>query len=123
MKACRTSERKIVISVDASLYNEEVLYKCIYWYGDTYAVMVERNEQNYEMLIEKREGIISDELFHLLINKVKTDLIDFKTRQIIGRETQNIKQILIAKAFSNFDDYDETPIGDINDPLGFRIDQ
>jgi len=123
MKTYRVDHRKISITINCTLYDEEVLYKCLYWYGDTYAVSVERNDEHYEIQIEKLEGTISDELFSLLVNKIKTDLIDFKTRQIIARETDNIKQIMIAKAFSSFDEFDEAPTGEINDPLGFSIDQ
>jgi hypothetical protein len=48
-------------------------------------------------------------------------MIDFKTRQIIQHETRDIKNILIAKAFSSFEEFDQQPKGEISDPLGFKI--
>jgi hypothetical protein len=51
---------------------------------------------------------------------VQRDLIDFSLRETINRETTNIRELLIAKAFSN-GEYDEIPPGEISDPVGFEI--
>jgi hypothetical protein len=55
----------------------------------------------------------------ILLTKIKRDLVDFKTRDIISAETRNIREILIAKAFANDDSFDEPPPDNVNDPLGF----
>lgn len=113
----RISENSITVSVDANLYEEATVYKCLYWYGDAYTISVEKDQTRYKIEITKIDDIISDEKYIELINKLKIDLIDFKTRQIVLTETNDIKQILIAKAFSSFDEFDHPPIGEINDPL------
>jgi len=57
--------------------------------------------------------------FDDILTTIKKDLIDFKTRDIVAKETANIRTLLIAKAFANNDEFDEVPFGDINDPIGF----
>jgi hypothetical protein len=47
-------------------------------------------------------------------------LIDFSLRDIVTKETQNIRDLLIAKAFSN-GEFDEEPTGDASDPVGFNV--
>jgi hypothetical protein len=36
----------------------------------------------------------------------------------VTKETQNVRDLLIAKAFSN-GEFDELPPGDVSDPVGF----
>ncbi len=49
------------------------------------------------------------------LQKLERDLIDFNLRDIITKETQNIRDLLIAKAFSHFNT-EETPPGEYSDP-------
>jgi len=56
-----------------------------------------------------------------LISDIRKNLIDFKTRDLVAKETADIKALLIAKAFANEEDFDEFPPGDLNDPLGFDV--
>lgn len=51
--------------------------------------------------------------------RIRIDLLDFKTREIIIKETKDIRAMLIAKAFANDDAFDEDPSGTIRDSLGF----
>jgi His-Xaa-Ser system protein HxsD len=50
--------------------------------------------------------------------KLERDLIDFNLRDIVTKETQNVRDLLIAKAFSN-GEFDEEPRGEVSDPVGF----
>jgi His-Xaa-Ser system protein HxsD len=54
--------------------------------------------------------------------KLERDLLDFNLRDIVTKETKNIRDILIAKAFSH-GEFDELPPGEISDPVGFNINQ
>lgn len=118
----KLSERVIKIILDPALYELEVIYKCFYWYGDNYVIEIEQDKGFYSIKLSKQTSDIDAELFQHLIAKIKNDLIDYKTRQIIHSETKDIKDILIAKAFSRLDIYDETPKGEIEDPVGFKTD-
>ena len=59
-----------------------------------------------------------DEL-DLYLQKLERDLIDFQLRDTITKETQNVRDLLVAKAFSN-GEFDEEPPGEVSDPVGFN---
>lgn len=118
----RLNEAVLRVTVDKALYSEEVVYKCFYWYGDAFSISIEKEENTHQITLGKLNGSITEEGFAHLLSKIKNDLVDYKTREIIHKETKNIKEILIAKAFSSFDSYDEHPKGDIEDPVGFKIE-
>jgi hypothetical protein len=56
----------------------------------------------------------------LYLQKLERDIIDFNLRDIVTKETQNIRDLLIAKAFSN-GEFDELPPGEITDPVGYNV--
>jgi His-Xaa-Ser system protein HxsD len=120
MIVSKIDEKTIELRFDPNLYSSEVLHKCFYWYAEQYSVTIQKDNQ---LFIVKIVSKINDPDFDLLIIKLKTDLIDFKTREIISLETKNIRDLLIAKAFANSDEFDEPPPGHVNDPLGFEPSQ
>ena len=65
---------------------------------------------------------ISGELAEKLLQKLERDLIDFNLRDIVTKETKNIRDLLTAKAFSN-GEFDELPIGELSDPVGFNVNE
>ena len=54
------------------------------------------------------------------IKKLKNDLIDFQVRDIVTKETKNVRDLLIAKAFATTDKYETNPPGEVSDPVGFK---
>lgn len=110
-------ETSIQIKIDSTLYSSEVVHKCFYWYGGKYSVEINTEQDFFVITISdpKKEWDIEG-----IVSKIKTDLIDFKTREIISSETKNIREMLIAKAFANNDEFDEQPFGNVNDPVGFE---
>ena len=106
----------IDILVDKAIYSSEVVHKCFYWYGGSYEIDI--IEQNDSFVI-KLKGCNLDEKISEISKKVKSDLVDFKTRDIISKETRNVRDLLIAKAFATSEDFDEIPPGNANDQVGF----
>lgn len=104
------------ITIDGSLYSAEVIHKCFYWYGNKFSVDI-GSEKNFFLVTLSSLAPIED--VDEVIHKIKTDLIDFKTREIISNDTKNIRELLIAKAFAHHDEFDELPTGNISDPAGF----
>jgi His-Xaa-Ser system protein HxsD len=111
----------IEITVPLAIYSLEVLHKCFYWYGERFTVdiEIESNEKGVVRLIPK-EKTQNEEEFKLLSEKIRTDLIDFKTRNIVTKETRNVRDLLIAKAFAHSDEFEARPPGEITDPVGFN---
>jgi His-Xaa-Ser system protein HxsD len=108
------------IRLDSALYTEAVVYKCFYWYGNEFDVVVERASEEGALVVElrPRRPRFSTEDLLALQSRVKRDLVDFKTRDIVARETQAVRELLVAKAFANSDEYDEPPIGSVADMAG-----
>lgn len=105
----------IQLTIDKKLYSSEVIHKCFYWYGGKYSIDI-KDEKDFFII---NLSVNNNSNIEKIISKIKTDLIDFQTREIISIETKNIREILLAKAFANSDEFDEIPPGDLNDPIGF----
>jgi His-Xaa-Ser system protein HxsD len=107
------------IYLDKSVYSLNTIFKCFYWYKSNYEIDIDAKGEYHEVHISTLQNELAlDEL----IPKIKADLIDFKTREIIHNETKNIRELLVAKAFAQGEEYDQPPPGGLDDPVGFRPD-
>ena len=113
MEVTSIDERNIQIKIDSALYSVDVIYKCFYWYVGKCSVEISTKGKSFIVKL-------TDKKQEWDIQKIQTDLIDFKTREIISNETKNIREMLIAKAFAHNDEFDEIPPGEISDPVGFK---
>jgi His-Xaa-Ser system protein HxsD len=68
------------------------------------------------------DNLLPKEQLEELLQKLERDLIDFNLRDIVTKETKNIRDLLTAKAFSN-GEFDELPPGEISDPVGFNVNE
>jgi His-Xaa-Ser system protein HxsD len=113
---------EVVVFADTSLYSKDSIFKCLYWYGDKFHTNVSfADDKTYKVSIKPISTTQLDEVeLEKLLLKLERDLVDFNLRDIVTKETQNIRDLLIAKAFSN-GEFDELPPGEISDPVGFNI--
>jgi len=121
---CEIKDNEIIVFADASLYSKDSIFKCLYWYGDKFHTNISfADSSTYRISIKPMSStqLSPNELERLLL-KLERDLIDFNLRDIVTKETQNIRDLLIAKAFSN-GEFDELPPGDASDPVGFNLNQ
>lgn len=120
----RVEGNTIVIFLDTALYSKDSIFKCLYWYSDKYHASVSFASANtFKILIRPNSSIsMSEEQLDSLLLNVERDLIDFNLRDIVTKETKNIRDVLIAKAFSN-GEWDELPPGELTDPVGFNINE
>lgn len=101
-----------------TLYSEDVLFKCFYWYTAEYGVEIESLDQDFNIVtLSSKKGAILDSV--ALREKIGKDLIDFKLRDIVTKETQTIRELITAKAFAHID-LTTNPSTDITDPVGFN---
>lgn len=115
--SCTSTE--CTIQVEKHAFSEAVLYKCFYWYSGKYQVQImEKDTENWLIKLKgKDNAVIGKEA--LLENKISQDLIDFKLREIVTQETKVIRELLVAKAFSHYDNK-QNPATEISDPVGFN---
>ena len=118
MKAIQ-KENKLILNIDKGLYSSDVLHKCFYWYGNRFIIDINvLNDKYFEIVLTKTESI--EENWDLLTAKIKRDLVDFKLRDIVTKETQNVRDLIIAKAFAYYDIETENKITEVSDPVGFN---
>jgi len=110
----------VEIKIPLDIYNLDVLYKCFYWYGENFSVDIMTNNDNTATVkLYPKNHKLDSLLFPAIKDKIRTDLVDFKTRDIVTKETINIRDLLVAKAFAHSDDFDASPVGDVSDLVGF----
>jgi len=107
---------KIEVIVDAAIYNEDVVFKCFYWYSRDFIVDITKNKNEFMIILEPKTAGC-DEL--LLKERVAKDLIDFRLRDTVSKETKTIRELIIAKAFAYYED-ETIPEREISDPVGFN---
>lgn len=104
----RISENKIHVSVDLTIFNEQVISKTLYWLTEPYFIYWQTiSGKIQEITLEKKNGSINNEEFRLLHEKMNQDFIDYKNRDIILNETKNVRDILYIKAFANNDEFED----------------
>ena len=113
---------EIIVFADTSLYSKDSIFKCLYWYGDKYHTNVSFADSNtYRVSVKPTTtNQLSQQEQENLLLKLERDIVDFNLRDIVTKETQNVRDLLIAKAFSN-GEFDELPPGDVSDPVGFNV--
>jgi His-Xaa-Ser system protein HxsD len=113
-------EGEIAAFAETTLFTKEAIFKCLYWYGDKFHTTVSLVDSETYLISLKTlsNANIKGEELETYLQKLERDLVDYQLREMIIKETQNVRDLLVAKAFSN-GEFDEHPPGDISDPVGF----
>lgn len=93
------------IEIDHKIYSDSVISKVVYWLSDNYVIERKSNGTTEILTITSTNGSDIDE--ENLHDKIFRMLNDQKLRNIIEDETKDIRTILYAKAFADFDDLTE----------------
>jgi His-Xaa-Ser system protein HxsD len=113
---------EIIVYADMAIYSRDAILKCLYWYGEKFHASVSMENSSFfriSLIPQSNQTIELSEL-DLYQQKLERDIIDFNLRDIVTKETRNVRDLLIAKAFSN-GDFDEVPPGEISDPVGYDV--
>lgn len=94
----------MTLQLDRKIYSDSCISKVVYWLSDQYAIN-RHIEDNVEKITI--EGLDDEACFKKIFFE---KLNDYKLREIIESETKNIRTILYAKAFGDFDDITEEDI-------------
>lgn len=116
----RIDEGEIQIFVNGTLFSKSTILKALYWYGDKFHTSITLFDDGYFYVLLKslQSSTLKVDELELYLQKFERDLIDFSLRETINSETKNIRELLLAKAFSN-GEFDELPPGSVSDPVGF----
>ncbi len=87
----------MILRIDRNIYSDSCISKVVYWLSGLYTI--ERNLAGNEELITVSGSFDEDGLKKEFFEKLN----DYKLRGIIDAETKDIRTILYAKAFGDFD--------------------
>lgn len=101
------SQNLIEFKIDSNVYNDTVISKVLYWLSGRYIIGQQSFEFVRKVSLEKIEGVFCEDELLVLKKELSQKFIDFKTRDIIQKETKTIRELLIIKAFANDDEFDD----------------
>ena len=93
------------LSVDRSIFSDEVISKAVYWETNLYIVTRQLKGNAESISFEPKPNCQEDE--NALKERFLARLNDFKVQQIVDNETKDLRTILYIKAFANNDDFEE----------------
>ena len=94
----------MTLQIDRKIYSDSCISKVVYWLAEQYNIV--RNLEGEQEFLSI-EGVSDEPSFK---KSFFEKLNDYKLREIIEAETKDIRTILYAKAFGDFDDITEEEI-------------
>ena len=91
------------IEVDREIYSDACITKCIYALSKDFDCQRSLHGTVESVEIQPREEMEEGTARHLFLQTLN----DYKSREIIATETKDIRTILYAKAFADYEDFDE----------------
>ncbi len=114
---------KIIAYADKRIYSKTTILKCLYWYGGQFHTLLSlKDDSTFKITLEPLQEVQDKLELTALLQKLERDLIDYHLRDIVAKETRNVRDLLIAKAFAHAEDFAEPP-GEVSDPVGFDRQQ
>ena len=95
------------IEIDKQIYDDAVISKAIYWHTADFIINRNSNGNSETITFQSKKNEFSETEKEIVIQKFNQDLNDYKLRQIVNQETNDIRTILYVKAFANNDDFEE----------------
>ena len=123
--ASKQTERinSVILNLDPTIYSRDALLRASYWFTDrAYIRFLASSENHLSLQIEVKHPQATlenprpteiEELSREFLNSA----LDFELRQQIEKETSPIRQIILAKAFSESGLLEDTPPGTVADPV------
>jgi His-Xaa-Ser system protein HxsD len=113
----------VILNLDPTIYSRDALLRASYWFTDrAYIRFLEPSENRLCLQIEVKHPQATlenprptkiDELSREFLNSA----LDFELRRQIEKETSSVRQIILAKAFSESGLLEDTPPGTVADPV------
>lgn len=94
----------MTLNIDRNIFSDSCISTVIYWFSNQYTIQRSLQESIETLTIDN----VSDEKQFRL--EFFQKLNDYKLREQIDKETKDIKTILYAKAFGEFDELTEEEI-------------
>lgn len=120
------SESSATIYLDSRIYSKQAILKASYWFTDVayitfpecpgHKLAVEIKLKSTQPSLENPKPISVENLIDEFCNSV----LDFELRHQIDVETAPVRQLILAKAFSESGVLEDEPPGSVADPVEMR---
>jgi His-Xaa-Ser system protein HxsD len=120
------SESSATIYLDPRIYSKEAVLKAGYWStGIAYVRLPESTDNRLVIQIELKQRIPSlanpkPITIQEFVKEFCNSLLDFQLRREVEIETGQVRQLIVAKAFSESGVLEDEPPGTIGDPVEIR---
>ena len=94
----------MTLDIDRNIFSDSCISTVVYWFSDQYTIQRSLQEPIETLTIDH---VLDEKQFRL---EFFQKLNDYKLREQIDKETKDIKTILYAKAFGEFDELTEEEI-------------
>ena len=114
----RTDTERVSISfrVSCSLVSMEALLKTCYWFSGAFVCDVS-DDGNNESIVSLKPKADSQESPQDVRERFTTQAMDFAIRERVALKTADLRDLLLAKAFSESGVLEEPPQGVFGDPI------
>ena len=99
--------------ISKELYSKEVVLKTCYKYTDDYYVHLDLDVTRYIINITGKDGCDTS-----IENDFKNSLIEFANREIVFKQTKNIRELLFARSMASSIIYENSS----NDEIPLNVD-
>ncbi len=120
------SESSATIYLDPRIYSQEAVLKACYWStGIAYVRLPESPDNRFVIHIELKQLVPSlanpkPIAIQEFVKEFCNSLLDFELRRQVEVETAQVRQLIVAKAFSESGVLEDEPPGTIADPVEMR---
>ena len=94
----------MTLDIDRNIFSDSCISTVVYWFSNQYTIQRSLQESIETLTIDH---VLDEKQFRL---EFFQKLNDYKLREQIDKETKDIKTILYAKAFGEFDELTEEEI-------------
>jgi His-Xaa-Ser system protein HxsD len=114
----------LTIEIDEGIYTKEAVLRTAYWFIDRCYLLIRRDSPGrLSVQIKAKAATLENpapESLENVAGEFTNSLLEYQLRHEIESETGSIRELLIAKAFSDSDLLEDPPPGDPRDPVALK---
>lgn len=118
------AESELTLNVDARIFSREAVLRALYWFSkDMYSEVSLSNDQAHLVVrLRLKQSVPTLENpkplnLHSLVAEFQTALVDSELRVQIQKETTGVRELILAKAFSEAGVLEDAPPQTYEDPV------
>jgi His-Xaa-Ser system protein HxsD len=108
---------KAVVRVETALVSIDALMKTCYWFSRDFSCGIERDGEDAARVVLSAKDHVSEDQIASVQREFLAQAMDFALRERIDARTSEIRDLLLAKAFSEAGVLEEKPSGKFGDAI------